>query len=39
MTDNIIDNPITLGLEKAIHSSSIRHQAILNNISNVNTPG
>jgi len=35
----MLDDPLILALEKAMSGSAVRHQAILNNISNVNTPG
>ncbi|MBN2072717.1 MAG: flagellar basal body rod protein FlgB [Actinobacteria bacterium] len=35
----MIDDPIISILEKAVSGASLRHEAILNNISNVNTPG
>ncbi len=35
----MFDDPIISMLEKAVYGSSIRHNAIVNNISNVNTPG
>jgi flagellar basal-body rod protein FlgB len=35
----MFDDPITLILEKAVYGSSLRHNAIVNNISNINTPG
>ena len=34
----MIEDPITLVLEKAVAGSAMRHQAILNNIANINTP-
>ena len=35
----MFDDPISLMLEKAVYGASLRHTAIVNNISNVNTPG
>ncbi len=35
----MFDDPIALILEKAVYGSSLRHNAIVNNISNINTPG
>lgn len=35
----MIDDPIISILEKAVSGASLRHEAILGNISNVNTPG
>ncbi len=35
----MFEDPIISMLEKAVYGSSIRHTAIVNNISNVNTPG
>jgi len=35
----MFDDPVALILEKAVYGSSLRHSAIVNNISNINTPG
>jgi flagellar basal-body rod protein FlgB len=35
----MFDDPISLILEKAVYGASLKHTAIVNNISNVNTPG
>jgi flagellar basal-body rod protein FlgB len=35
----MFDDPISLILEKAVNGSALRHTAIVNNISNINTPG
>jgi flagellar basal-body rod protein FlgB len=35
----MFDDPVALILEKAVYGSSLRHNAIVNNISNINTPG
>jgi flagellar basal-body rod protein FlgB len=35
----MFDDPITLILEKAVNGSALRHTALVNNISNINTPG
>jgi flagellar basal-body rod protein FlgB len=35
----MFDDPVALILEKAVNGSALRHTAIVNNISNVNTPG
>jgi len=34
----MLEDPLISALEKAVTGSALRHQAILNNISNVNTP-
>ena len=35
----MLSDPIIAALEKAASGASLKHEAILNNISNVNTPG
>jgi len=35
----MLNDPIIAALEKAASGASLKHEAILNNISNVNTPG
>lgn len=35
----MLEDPVILALEKAMSGSALRHKAILNNISNINTPG
>lgn len=37
--DFMFNDPITALLQKAVSGAGIRHEAIVNNISNVNTPG
>lgn len=34
----MIDDPVSVMLEKAIYGSALRHRAIVSNLSNVNTP-
>ncbi|MGE5544930.1 MAG: flagellar basal body rod protein FlgB [Bacillota bacterium] len=39
MLNNILTNPILLGMEKALDGSALRQKAIAANIANVDTPG